>query len=169
MSDMRIEVVNWSPDETAMALGLPLIGTDGIPEPAFTLTVDRYGMPVVVLPDDLHEHLHDTVCEGWHSTGLYRHPEGGEYYEGESREFTPDTWVHAFVSRLMDEVAASDIVDDSDRRLAAHPDAWFTGEITRASAWDAERGDWRDSTCPRPHVVVRGQPLMRSGIAVFTA
>lgn len=168
MNDMRIEVVNWSTAETAMALGLPLIDTDGVPEPPFTLTIDRTGMPVVVLPDDLHEHLNATVQDGWHSTGPYRDAEGEEYYWGESREFAPDTWVYAFVRRLMDEVAASDIVDGSDRQLADHPDAWFTGEITRASAWDADRGDWRDRTHPKKHMVVRGQPRMRSGVAVFT-
>jgi hypothetical protein len=122
-----------------------------------TVTRDRFGRDVLVIPDGVARRLAESVRNGWR--------EVADMATGYSRAFGPDTWEHAAAAAIITAYAASecDPADWQGLRDRKHAADWGQMPpvfIVGASGWDADVSWWAADCASDVHkaVSVPGTP-----------
>lgn len=121
-----------------------------------TVTRDRFGREVLVIPDGVARRLAESVRDGWREGGIEL---------GNSRAFGPATWENAAAAAIIDAYAASEC-DPSDwqavrdRKHAADWGQMPPVFIIGAAGWDAAAAWWANDCAGDVHkaVSVPGTP-----------
>ncbi len=110
-----------------------------------TVTIDRFGREVVVIPDGVAAALTAEIQDGWTEYTSIRF--------GESRRFGPDTWVYQTTVTLLKAFAASaaptGLDDDATWRVErartfAAQGVELYAAIVSASGWHCDDRTWHD-------------------------